>query len=714
MLFSRLLPSVIPGFLALGLAACGGGSSSPSNTVSATAPLPVTSSIQGTVVKGVVKNAIVSAFRLEAGQVGNLLTSTTTNTLGQYQLTISDYSGPVYIEVTKKDDSTLMVCDAASGCGTYAGVSELDTNQNTLIDFGESFPVPTDFVLTAALPTASNTTNAGVSTLTHMAAQLAMSYPQGINDISISVAQSQLEDLFQINNMESTRLINLADSDAVQNATANELRYAVLSGSLLGLTNDAAFAQVLEQLIQQFQANQGQLITQDSGSSIPTLLDLTEEAKRTADLLSLTALSNALAQEAGSLLTADSGSLTNAQPSPTAGGSNAAIIAAFMDDLLLWQGDLSLSTESTSFSHIVSAIGVSTGADLAQMLKAVSIAGQFGPVVALPDAALSAVCDSLGNYLAVLSCRILISGKSLEEICNGTLNLVIFGKSLCDFLNDLTLPLGNGLTGHFALYDGVARIYGTTEDVDIDITFTAIGRRSSTYGFSIAGTAESESGVLTINDGTFQLEFEGGLDIRNLKLPETATGTLQVDYEQFAEAVDAPTSFSGSLSIALDLSGVTEASEESEQAYAGLDTIALNMTADGAFESFYGDQFEGSIALNGGIDSDIVLQFETDLPDYSDRATITITSTPILLAQGKVEDIQMSWGGKSYHIMYFHAPYHGIRITNQDGVIMDLDLNAEDGSTAGYLMLNGTSYGSVKPLNGSLEFTLSSGEELVL
>ena len=93
---------------------------------------------------------------------------------------------------------------------------------------------------------------------------------------------------------------------------------------------------------------------------------------------------------------------------------------------------------------------------------------------------------------------------------------------------------------------------------------------------------------------------------------------------------------------------------------------------------------------------------------------ITISSTPERIAQGLINDIQMEWAGKRYNIMYFFDPYFGVRITNQDGVITDLDLSVEDEATAGMIMLNGTSYGDIKPLNGSLLFTLSDGQEIVL
>ena len=714
MLLNRFSCSVIPAIFALSLTACGGGSGSNStNDSSATVKSGTSSTVQGSVVKGVVKHAMVTAYALENGQVGSSLASTQTNAYGQYKLTITGYSGPLYLEVTPNGDGTQMVCDYSGGCGDFIGLSDLDANNNGIIDFGESFPVPVDFILTSTLPTAT-AAQTSISTLTHLATQLALTYPQGLNDISIAVAHSQIENLFGISGLSQTKLIDLSDNTALANASEEELRYSLLSSALLGISNDVALPQVLQSLAQQIQYNSGQLITHDDSADSPTYLDIIEAALTTAQALELDTLSNQFSQLVTTVLSSASGSLTAAQPSPTAGGTNAAIIDSFVADIQLWQGYLSLSPDEPSFGEVVSAIGVSTGADLANLMKAISIAGQFGPVVALPDAALSAACDTLSNYLARISCKMLIAGKSLEDICNGSLNLVLFGRSLCDILNDLTLPLGNGLTGHFALWDGVAQIYGTTNGVEVDITFTANNNYGSSYGFDINGTAESEIGVLEISGGDFQLVFDGGLDIKHLKLPETASGNLTVDYQQFETLENAnPTSFSGELALDIDLSGVTKTTE-GDLPYAGLDSIDISMNAEGTFESLFGNQFEGSISLDGGIDSEVQFQFETDLPDYSDRAVITVHSTPTQIAQGLINEIEMSWGGKRYEILYFFGDNHGVRMTNQDGVIVDLDLTVEDDDVAGYLMLNGTHYGVISPINGSLMFTLSNGLDILL
>lgn len=714
MLFKRILPSCVAGILSLSLGACGGGGSSSDGGSSSQPQQNNRSTVQGSVVKGIVVNGLVSAYSLENGSVGSLLATTSTDQQGHFVIQLQDHSGPVFIEVTPNGTESTMKCDSASGCGDYIGISELDSNENGTIDFGEQFPVPSDFYLTGAIANGSVSVSTSITTLSHMATQLALTYPQGLNDVSLQVAQSQVEDLFSIGNMNALNSIDLTDATAVATASSDELEYSLLSSALIGLTNDVAFAQVLDDMVNQFVINGGQLVTRDEDNTIPTLLDLIEESLATAQLLELNDQATTFLQNQTQLLATNLGELTSSEPSPTAGGSSAEMVDAFMADLALWQGYLSLSPDTTSFSNVVSAIGVSTGSDLANLLKAISIAGQFGPVVALPDAALDAVCDSLGNYFYQLTCRLLIAGKSLEDICEGSLHLVVGNQSLCDLLNDLTLPLGNGLTGHFALYDGVARIYGTTEGVDVDVTFTALSHSRSSYGFALQGTAESEIGSLEINEGEFQLVFEGGLDIMNLKLPEQASGNISVSYQQIYSAeVDAPMSFDGSLALELDLSGVRETEEEDTTVYSGLDTIAINMVADGLFESFYGEQFEGSIALNGGADSNIVVEFETDLPDYSDRAVITLTSTPAQLIEGQIARVDLSWGGKLYEVLYFNETYPGVRVSNQDGIFMDLELDVEDESAAGYLMLNGTSYGTISPLNGGLLFELSNGMEWV-
>ncbi|HVL02318.1 MAG TPA: hypothetical protein VM553_21010 [Dongiaceae bacterium] len=710
----KILPSVMVSSALLLTACGGGGGGGGSSSGNSQQPAPVMSTVSGTVTKGVISNGLVSVYAVAEGTTGQLLGTARTDESGHFSLSVTGYQGPVYIEVTAAGSGspTLMTCDSANGCGDYSSASSYDTNHNDSIDFGERFAVSGDFMLSSALPSIQQSASTSISTLTHLAAQLAGQFPQGINEVSIAAALSQVQNLFGLDgSLSSTRLVDLTNPTAVSGATADELRYALLSSALMGLTNDVAFGETLANFTQDFTSNQGQLVQQDSNAGTTSYLDLVEQALATAQHLNLTSFVTELQQLQTTLQNADPGSLTNSQPSPTAGGATAAKVEAFVADLALWQGFLSLDPQQASFAQMVSAMGVTTGTDLSNMLQAMAIAGQYGPIVALPDLALGAACDSLGNYFARMSCRLMIAGKSLESICEGALNLVIFNRSLCDILNDLTLPLGAGLRGHFALYDGVVRIYGDVQDTEVDLTFTRASRTSTRYGFKVAGTVESADGLMEISSGDLEMVFAGGLDIKNLKLPESAKGNIAVHYEQFATG-DHPDSmtFDGGVSLQLDLSNVRQ---NDDNGYSGLDQIGIALSANGEFSSQSGGNFAGSLSINGGLDSNVQVQFETDLPDYSDRAVVTLIASPDHLANGLIDSLRIKWAGKQYDIINY-VDSNGIRITNQDGVIMDLDLNVEDGQNAGRILLNGTAYGSVSPLNGSLLIQLSNGSELVL
>ena len=86
-----------------------------------------TGSVAGTAVKGILKNALVTAYELNnKGERVKPVGETRTNNEGNYTLTLNNASteGVLDIEV-KADNSTLMVCDAAS-CGKVGLGEEVD------------------------------------------------------------------------------------------------------------------------------------------------------------------------------------------------------------------------------------------------------------------------------------------------------------------------------------------------------------------------------------------------------------------------------------------------------------------------------------------------------------------------------------------------------------------------------------------------------------
>lgn len=717
MFCSRFYLRFLPLFASLALVACGGGGgSSDQQSLNSNTQVSTTTHIRGDVIKGVIRDARVSVYGISGGQTTSVIATTMTDANGHYSLSLENLDGPVYLEITPSGTDSTMKCDSADGCGQHIAVTELDLNKNGTIDFGEWFPLPSGFRLSNALTQeqlASGTVQANISTVTHLATQLAMGFPQGINDISIAVAQSQLENLFNIDPIAQSSMVDLTNPDSVAAASAGALRHSLVASAILGLAKENALVEVMDTWVEQLQMNSGQMIIRSNEENLrgngPTLFDLIANALTTAEYLNLAQQVTSLQNEKSTLSGASENSLTDAQPSPTAGGATAAKVDAFLADLRLWQGSLQLDPDQQSFTQLRDHIGAETGAELAGMLKAISIASQYGAIVSLPNAALGAACDSLNNIFAVIACRTLVANRSLEDICNGSLNLVVGARSLCDILNDLTLPLGNGLVGNFALYDGVATIQGSVEGVELNLTLTATQSHKGAYGYAMTGLATGQSGTMTINSGSISLKFDGAIDIRNLQPPESASASFSITYQQSSADV----SFEGSLKGDLDLSSIRETDDSTPGSYAGLDGLPFAITATGTFSSIYGEPYAGALTLNGGDSPQLKLELEVDVPDYSDRALVVLTSTPEMMAQGQLTEAHLSWTGKHYEILYFDAPFHGVRITNQDNVILDLDLSVEDGEQAGNISLDGTTYGSVSPLNGSFLFELSDGSDFV-
>lgn len=112
--------------LLLSLAACGGGDDGPPPVIS------------GTAMKGVLKNALVTASELKAGGAPVAIGSACTGNDGAFSVTYSGYTGgPILLKVQPVANPsgckgnnlpTTTVCDVAAGCGTG-------------IDFGDTFTV---------------------------------------------------------------------------------------------------------------------------------------------------------------------------------------------------------------------------------------------------------------------------------------------------------------------------------------------------------------------------------------------------------------------------------------------------------------------------------------------------------------------------------------------------------------------------------------------
>ena len=184
---SRLL-SMVALAATLPLAACGGGGS-----IDAVVGSGGTGFINGTVVKGPVGNATVTAYALAGGNPGAMVGSATTDARGNFSMAIGGHAGPVLLQ--------------ASG-GTYT-----DEATGTAMSL-----VPGD-VMTAALPgVAAGTTTGGiqVTPLTAMAQAFAQQMSGGMTEANIAAANTALGNYFSVADIVHVQPMNplLAGSGA--------------------------------------------------------------------------------------------------------------------------------------------------------------------------------------------------------------------------------------------------------------------------------------------------------------------------------------------------------------------------------------------------------------------------------------------------------------------------------------------------------------------
>lgn len=208
------------------VAACGGSSTGqPQGNVTVTAV-----QISGTGAKGIIKNAIVTAYELAAsGATLRTVGTAVTDASGKYSMeTNSSYGGgPLKLELTAKGDgSTKMVCDVAAGCGT--GVA-----------FGQDYTLSSSFKLgayqqgssgggavTTQITPYSNMVVARVEAQVNAGSQL--------NNTLVAGAVSQVNQIVGVD-ISTTEPVDITSALAVSAAGADALQYAAFNAGIGGV-----------------------------------------------------------------------------------------------------------------------------------------------------------------------------------------------------------------------------------------------------------------------------------------------------------------------------------------------------------------------------------------------------------------------------------------------------------------------------------------------
>jgi hypothetical protein len=197
-------------FLAIGssllLSGCGGGGGG--GTTSTSTP-GVNGTIMGTAVKGPVNGATVTAFGINGGGMGAQLGAGTTDTQGNFSLSIGAYTGPVMLRMTG---------------GTY-------TNEAT----GASMAMQAGDIMTTMMPQAIAGAAMGgvqITPLTSMAQAMAQAMSGGMTPANITAANTATGNYFSVSDIVFTRPMNPLTPGSGTGATQDMRNYGMVLAAM--------------------------------------------------------------------------------------------------------------------------------------------------------------------------------------------------------------------------------------------------------------------------------------------------------------------------------------------------------------------------------------------------------------------------------------------------------------------------------------------------
>src|SRR5512143_4000936 len=164
---------------------CGGGGSNATTPGGNGGTAGANGIVSGTAVKGPISGGTVTAFAITNGTMGMQLASGTTDSQGNYNIPIGDYTGPVMLQM--------------SG-GTYVDEAT-----------GATVAMAPGDVMTAVMTAlSSNTTVTGVqiTPLTSMAQAMAHNMAGGMTEANIAAANTQIGNYFMVSDILHTQPMN--------------------------------------------------------------------------------------------------------------------------------------------------------------------------------------------------------------------------------------------------------------------------------------------------------------------------------------------------------------------------------------------------------------------------------------------------------------------------------------------------------------------------
>jgi hypothetical protein len=202
------------------LVGCGGGGGGTATTPGTQGS---TGMISGAAVKGPVSGATVTAYGITNGMMGPQLAGTTTDSTGNFAMTLGDYSGPVMLQM--------------SG-GTYVDEAT-----------GVTMSMSPGDVMTAVIPSvASGSTVTGIqmTPLTSMAQAMAENMAGGMTGANIAAANTSVGNFFMVNDILHTQPMNPLVSGSSGTATQDMKNYGMAIAAMsqsakdMGMTSSSS------------------------------------------------------------------------------------------------------------------------------------------------------------------------------------------------------------------------------------------------------------------------------------------------------------------------------------------------------------------------------------------------------------------------------------------------------------------------------------------
>ncbi|MDQ6963862.1 MAG: hypothetical protein Q9M13_02955 [Mariprofundales bacterium] len=160
---------------------CGGSSSSSVTPVSST-----TAVVTGVANLGVVRDGVVNAYRLDGGSRGVLLDSyAATDIYGQYQLRITNYQGPMLLELTQNGNGSTQFLDEYSGTMKVLGTTMRSVVPTVTADKYANITALTEIASLAALQKMSRAGSDPAQSVMEALAQVGVAFLAGDDPLTL-------------------------------------------------------------------------------------------------------------------------------------------------------------------------------------------------------------------------------------------------------------------------------------------------------------------------------------------------------------------------------------------------------------------------------------------------------------------------------------------------------------------------------------------------